>query len=202
MASQAIARRRVCFTMAGMKLIFLHGPPASGKLTVARALATLSGLPVFHNHFAVDAAASVFAFGSDAFIRLRETYWLAMFEEAAANQRSIIFTFTPEPSVPSDFPARVRTLVERYGGTVDFIRLTVEREEQEARLDAPSRSEFGKLRSLDLLRQLRTTFATCEAAMPEGRISIDTTRTTPEAAACVITEALGLDVRQAVRSLA
>jgi cytidylate kinase len=40
-----------------MRLIFLHGPAASGKLTVARAIAARTGLPVFHNHLAVDAAA-------------------------------------------------------------------------------------------------------------------------------------------------
>ena len=57
-----------------MKLIFIHGPVASGKLTIARALAALTGLAVFHNHLVVDAVAAVFPFGSEPFIRLREQF--------------------------------------------------------------------------------------------------------------------------------
>ncbi|MCZ4342628.1 shikimate kinase [Sphingomonadaceae bacterium G21617-S1] len=176
-----------------MRLIFLHGPAASGKLTVARAIAARTGLPVFHNHLAVDAAAAVFPFGSDAFVRLREAWWLMMFEEAAMAGRSLIFTFAPEPSVAPDFPVRAQALVERHGGTVDFIRLTVAPQEQEARIDAPSRRAFGKLRSLDLLRRLRPAFAACEAAMPAGPLDLDMTRTAPDAAARAIVDALGLE---------
>lgn len=41
-----------------MKLIFLHGTAASGKLTTARALEVLLGYPVFHNHLVVDTLTS------------------------------------------------------------------------------------------------------------------------------------------------
>jgi len=33
-----------------MKLVFIYGPPAVGKLTVANALAKVTGFKVFHNH--------------------------------------------------------------------------------------------------------------------------------------------------------
>src|SRR5262245_61805419 len=55
-----------------MDLIFLHGPAASGKLTVARELVTLTGFRLFHNHLVVDALTAVFGFGTAPFIRLRE----------------------------------------------------------------------------------------------------------------------------------
>lgn len=55
-----------------MKLIFLYGPPAAGKLTIARALAVITGFAVFHNHLVVDAVESIFPFGSERFTRLRE----------------------------------------------------------------------------------------------------------------------------------
>ena len=87
-----------------MKLVFLHGPAASGKLTIARQLGAQTSLPVFHNHLIVDAVASVFPFGSERFVKLREQFWLAMFREAAEAGRSIIFTFAPEASVAPDFP--------------------------------------------------------------------------------------------------
>jgi hypothetical protein len=165
-----------------MKLVFIHGPAASGKLTIARQLGTLTGFAVFHNHLVVDAVASVFPFGSEAFIRLREQFWCATFREAAAAHRSLIFTFAPEATVAPDFPARTRELVETAGGQVIFIRLTVSIEEQERRIGNTGRAEFGKLRSLSLLRQLRSQFAACEATMPPSALTIDTGAMTPDAA--------------------
>ncbi|MFD2498935.1 hypothetical protein ACFSTI_08890 [Rhizorhabdus histidinilytica] len=47
-----------------MQLVFLHGPVAAGKLTVARLVAERTGIALFHNHLVVDAVAAVFPFGS------------------------------------------------------------------------------------------------------------------------------------------
>jgi cytidylate kinase len=66
-----------------MKLIFIYGPAAAGKLTIARELAALPGYAVFHNHLIVDAVASIFPFGSERFVRLREQFWLTLLREAA-----------------------------------------------------------------------------------------------------------------------
>ena len=44
-----------------MQLVFIHGAPAVGKLTVARELAALTGFRLFHNHLTVDLAGSVFS---------------------------------------------------------------------------------------------------------------------------------------------
>ena len=56
-----------------MKLLLIHGGAASGKLTVARELENLTGLPIFHKHLIVDAVAAVFPFGSDRFIHLQKS---------------------------------------------------------------------------------------------------------------------------------
>ncbi|MDP9995092.1 cytidylate kinase [Variovorax boronicumulans] len=53
-----------------MKLVFIHGPVASGKLTIARELGRLSGLAVFHNHLVVDAVARAVAAGRGTGFRL------------------------------------------------------------------------------------------------------------------------------------
>ena len=101
-----------------MRLVFIHGPAASGKLTVARELAALTGLPLFHNHLVVDALLAVFPFGSPPFVELREAMWMDVFRAAAADGRSLIFTFHPEASVAPDFPERVVALVEAAGGRI------------------------------------------------------------------------------------
>lgn len=55
-----------------MELVFLHGTAAAGKLSTARALDRLLSYPVFHNHLVVDTLTTVFPFGSEPFVRLRE----------------------------------------------------------------------------------------------------------------------------------
>ena len=165
-----------------MKLLFLYGPAASGKLTIARELVTLTGFALFHNHLVVDAVAAVFPFGSERFVKLREQFWLAMFREAAEEGHSLIFTFAPEASVAADFPDRARQAVEAAGGEIIFVRLTLSRDEQERRIGNPDRAAFRKLRSLDLLRELRDQFTASEAAMPPAALTIDTGATKSTAA--------------------
>ena len=156
-----------------MDLIFLHGPPAVGKLTVARALAEATGLALFHNHYVVDAVGAVFPFGSPAFRNLRERYWLQMFEAAADEGRSLIFTFAPEGTVSPGFPQDAVAAVASRGGRVRFIALTCPEVEQERRLDAASRAEFGKLKSVDLLRDLKAGGAFDYPALP-AELTLDT----------------------------
>src|SRR6267142_2804843 len=107
-----------------MKLVFIHGAPAVGKLTVARELAALTGFRLFHNHLTVDLVGSVFAFGTEPFIRLREDIWLTTFREAARHDVSLIFTFAPERTVAEGFVNKAIDIVEASGGKVVFVKLT------------------------------------------------------------------------------
>lgn len=175
-----------------MQLVFLHGPPAAGKLTIARQIAALTGFAVFHNHLVVDAVAAVFPFGTEAFVRLRERFWLEVLGEAAAAGRSLIFTFAPEPTVTPGFPERAAQAVTAAGGRMDFVRLTLSEAEQERRLVDPGRAAFGKLRSPELLRRLRVDMAASEAAMPASVLTIDTGAVPPDAAARLVVSTLGL----------
>jgi hypothetical protein len=173
-----------------MQLLFLYGPPASGKLTIGRLVAERTGLPLFHNHLVVDAVASVFPFGSQEFICLRERFWLDLIASAASAGRSLIFTFAPEPTVASDFPHRLSQAVTASGGEVFYVALEVEGAEQERRLVTEGRSEFGKLRSVELLRQLRPAMSVCMDEMPRPALRIDTGATTPSKAADIIISAM------------
>ena len=175
-----------------MRLIFLYGLPASGKLSVARELSARTGFALFHNHLVVDAVAAVFPFGSERFARLREQFWLTMFSEAAAADRSMIFTYTPERTVAPGFVDRARAAIEDAGGQIHFIRLTAAWDELEHRIEAPGRSAFGKLRSLTVLRELGQELAACDGAMPVPEVTIDTGRDPPDRAARTIQAVLGL----------
>jgi chloramphenicol 3-O-phosphotransferase len=166
-----------------MKLIFIWGPAASGKLTIARALAAQTGITLFHNHLVVDALLERFQFGDPEFVRLREAMWMTVFDTAARSGKSLVFTFRPEPTVAAGFADRVRAAVEEAGGEVRFVRLTVSRHEQEKRIGAESRREFRKMTSVELLRALHADFGRSEEEMPPADLTIDTEASLPDMAA-------------------
>lgn len=178
---------------SAMRLVFLHGVAASGKLTTALALRDLVGYPVFHNHLVVDALTTVFPFGSEPFVRLREQFWLQVFTDAARIDRSLTFTFTPEPTVVPGFAERARTTVEAHGGRVVFVRLAVSAGEQEARIGAESRQAFHKLTDVAVLRRLRNHEA--QAEQPPVDLEVDTDTSRPERTAALIVERFGLDAQ-------
>lgn len=156
-----------------MKLIFLYGPPAVGKLTVAQELARITGYKVFHNHLTVDLVTSLFPFGSEPFVKLREEIWLAVLAEAAEQDLSLIFTFNPERSVRSQFVQNAIDTIESKGGQLVFIELTCDAAELERRLEQPSRKQFGKLASVEQYRSLQEAGAFEFDRLPKD-LSLDT----------------------------
>lgn len=176
-----------------MKLIFLHGLPGVGKLTVAHELAKLTGFGIFHNHLAVDLVASVFDFGSPPFVELREKIWLDVFSQAAgAELDGLIFTFAYDRTVRRDFIGNARAVVESAGGEVLFVGLRCSAAELERRVETPSRQRFGKISSVDQFRELQEGGAFVDPGIPAGRLVVDTTSlSAPDAARLVVSE-LGL----------
>jgi hypothetical protein len=173
-----------------MMVIFLHGPPASGKHTVGKALSALLGVPLFHNHLAVDLALSLFDFGTAGFVMLREQVWLAAFEAAAAAGRSFIFTFAPEATVDPQLIARLGRVVASYGGTLHFIELRCPDALIEQRLVNDSRAAFGKLQDVGLYRSIRAAGGFEFPPLPPPLLTLDTAAIEPEVAALAIRDAL------------
>ncbi len=174
-----------------MRLIFLHGLPGVGKLTVARELAKLTGFKVFHNHLAVDLVESVFDFGSLPFVELREEVWLAVFKRAVeADLNGLIFTFAFDRSVRTDFIKNTRAVVEPAGGDVVFVELRCSTEELERRIEHPSRQRFGKLCSVSKFRELEASGAFVDPGIPNNRLVVDTTELSASDAARTIASKL------------
>lgn len=176
-----------------MKLIFLHGMPGVGKLTVARQLENLTGFKLFHNHLTVDLVGSVFEFGSQPFVELREKIWLEVFSQASsAGLEGLIFTFAYDRSVRRSFIENVRNGFGSNGGEVLFVELTCTPEELETRITDPSRQRFGKLISLEQFRELREGGSFTDPGIPAKRLVLDTTHLSPNVAAATIASELGL----------
>jgi hypothetical protein len=181
-----------------MKLVFIYGLPATGKLTVAMELAVMTGFKLFHNHLAVDLLLTVFDFGSAPFVELREQIWLSVFDQACRNQLpGLIFTFAPETTVRPDFIHEALSTVSRGDGEVEFVELVCPVAELKQRLADPSRLPFHKLTSVALFEQLYAMGTFDGSYMPEPSLSIDTSRCTAVQAATEITGKLNLAVRPA-----
>jgi chloramphenicol 3-O-phosphotransferase len=164
------------------RVVWIYGPPASGKLTIARELSTLTQLPVFHNHLAVDLANALFPFGSDQFVRLREYSWIEAFRNASLERRSFIFTFAPERTVRPSFVSHASMLVERLDGRVLWVRLDCADEVIEARLGNEDRSRWGKLGNVAQYRRLKEEGALRYRPLPAD-LTLDSAAIAPKDAA-------------------
>jgi hypothetical protein len=79
----ACPARTLIRIFARMKLVFLHGAPATGKLTVAKALLNVVPGRLLDNHAAIDFARTIFEFGAPGFWELVHQIRLAALEAAA-----------------------------------------------------------------------------------------------------------------------
>jgi hypothetical protein len=173
-----------------MQVIFIYGPAASGKHTIGSQLSRLTGLPLFHNHLAVDAALSLFEFGSQGFKNVRAAVWRVTFQEAARSSRSFIFTFHPEASVNPQLVTELVESIESVGGVVVFVELQCAPEIILERLGSPSRANFRKLTDPNLYRILEEQGAFAFPPLPPPLLRIDTTKLLPEVAATQIATAI------------
>lgn len=166
-----------------MHVIFIHGAPASGKHTIGRRLSELTGLPLFHNHLAVDVAKSLFAFGTRPFSRLRATIWRTAFAEAMASGTSFIFTFNPESTVEPALIEELCRIVGQGKGRIYFVQLVCSRETVVRRMANESRTRFGKLVDPGVYLELEARGAFAFPPLPEATVVVDTDALSAELAA-------------------
>jgi len=76
-----------------MKVIFLYGPPASGKLTIAKKLAEKTGISLFHNHLTFDLAEVLYEPFTQPFYDYCADFRLGVFGDAKLAHQDLIFTF-------------------------------------------------------------------------------------------------------------
>ncbi len=176
-----------------MKLIFLYGPPAVGKLTVAEELSNLTGYKVFHNHLILNAIRTLFPYGDPQLDpirkRLGRKFRLEIFEEAAKSNINVITTFGMAGSNYFDFYEDTISTVEKSGGKVLFVKLYTTKEELLNRVGSQSRKQLEKLNTKDDLEKMFQKHPDMFETFPnKEHLSIDTSNIEPNQAAKLIIE--------------
>jgi hypothetical protein len=176
-----------------MNLVFLHGPAAAGKYTVAKELAALTGFELYHNHLVVDEVLKTHAFGSPGFIVERDRLWREFFARFPAPGRAnIIFTFNPENTVPQAFIDWLFAEPPRRGVRLTSVEITAEEAVIESRIASKERQQFRKLTDVALYRQLRDSGVFATPLIPRTALRVDTGVATPAESARQIATHFGL----------
>lgn len=169
-----------------MNLVLIYGPPGVGKLSVARELARATGYRLFDNHVSIACAEPVFDFGTPPFGKVVSKIRMAVFEEAAREGVSLVFTFVYACPEDTPFVERVYDLVEGLGGRVLLVRLSCAREELERRLPHPDRAQRGKMASLELLREVTARYDIFSPVPGRESLEIENTAVAPDEVARLI----------------
>lgn len=183
-----------------MKLLFLFGDAAVGKMTVGQELMKITDLRLFHNHMTIEPVIEIFGyFNPDAIDRLRQV----VFEEfAKTDNYGMIFTFMFAFDSRSDWESleRVKDIFRPYGTEFYYVELVapqkirLERNAPENRLlhKASKRDvEISNRRLLNDDRNHRFESYDGEIRL-ENYIKIDNSELPPDAAAKIIKERFNL----------
>jgi broad-specificity NMP kinase len=109
-----------------MNFILIFGPPAVGKMTVGDAIRTKTGIPLMHNHLAIEPALKFFPYGTPSFHRFVETFRRTIFEETInSGRKGLIFTFAWDLDDEEDnrFVKETCELFETSGAKVILVEL-------------------------------------------------------------------------------
>ena len=111
-----------------MKLLFMIGNAAVGKMTVGQELMKITGLRLFHNHMTIEPVIEIFGqYNSTAINRLRQV----VFEEfAKTDSYGMIFTYMWAFDQQSDwdYVEYVKSIFEPYGTEFYYVELVAPRE--------------------------------------------------------------------------
>jgi len=140
-----------------MRNIIIIGPPASGKLTIAKALARTKGYFLFDNHRSIDAVETVVAGQEIKPKGLCHAIRKCVFDAAAASNTPLVFTMVYAHPVDDEVMREYTELL-----TTDvpplIVQLHCTREDSHRRCQDASRSGTSKIREPDRIDGLYAKF--------------------------------------------
>jgi hypothetical protein len=175
-----------------MRLVFLYGPPAVGKLTVGRELADLTGFRLLHNHLTVNLVGALFPRGSERYNRLLRGLRCQVLAEAAGAGVDVIMTWAYPRNGEEAAVQYAEAVESSRGGRVHLVQLVCETDVLLGRIGDESRRALDKLTDPARARELLDEQYT-PRPLPFGEsMVVDTTALPPREAAARIAEHHGL----------
>ena len=183
-----------------MKLVWIIGDSAVGKMTVGQELMRQTGLRLFHNHMVIEPVIEIFGQHQAQVVkRLREV----VFEEFVhSDNEGMIFTYMMAFDQPScwEYIDQVREIFERAGAPVYYVELVapqavrLERNVSENRLRCkPSKRDVAASRARLIADDEKYRCVSEEGEMPFAEyLRLDNTVILPVEAARLIRERFGL----------
>jgi hypothetical protein len=110
-----------------VKFLLIYGPPAVGKLTVAKEVVRLTGMKLFDNHATVNAVAPIFGFNNDTYYRLLRLMRSAIVEEAASGNIDLVSTAVYNYPRTDEGIAALDGILSKYDGSLHLLRLVCDR---------------------------------------------------------------------------
>lgn len=182
-----------------MKLIFLIGSGAVGKMTVGQELARMTGLRLFHNHMSIEPVIEIFgSLNRKAVDGIRDVVFR---EFAASDNYGMIFTYMWAFDHQSDWDyiEHVKEIFAPYGTEFYYVELIaplevrLKRNVTENRIrNKPSKADI-EFSNANLMREENYRLVSREGEIPfENYLRIDNSDLDPGDAAALIKETFGL----------
>jgi len=176
-----------------MKMIFLYGPPAVGKLTVAKELAKITGYKLFHNHLTVDLVSSLYEWGSPKYWEYLRSIREQLLANLAKDNVDIIFTYVYAAGEDEKVMERMFKKIEENGGEVLLVQLTTSVEKLKERIVAEDRRQFKKMHKTDSLDSWINQYKLFEAYPNRQNLVVDNSDMTPTEVANLILKKYNLN---------
>lgn len=182
-----------------MRLLFLFGAQAVGKMTVGQALCRITPMRLFHNHMTIEPVIALLGHYDGALVQqLREDMFNAF---ARTDHYGLIFTMVFAFDLPSDwdYVAHIASIFEAQGAQVDYCELVAPldirlvRNQTENRLkEKPSKRNTAQ--SERFLRDCHYREVSLDGECPWPRyLKLDNSQLSPEEAAEIIADHFGLN---------
>ncbi len=171
-----------------MKMIFLYGPPAVGKLTVAKELAKITGYKLFHNHLTVDLVSSLYEWGSPKYWEYLRNIREQLLASLAKDNVDIIFTYVYAAGEDEEVMERMFKKIEENGGEVLLVQLTTSVEKLKERIVAEDRRQFKKMYKTESLDSWINQYKLFEAYPDLHNLVVENSNMSPTEVANLIVE--------------
>jgi tRNA uridine 5-carbamoylmethylation protein Kti12 len=172
-----------------MKLIIIYGPPAAGKLTIAKELSKTADVQVFDNHQVIDMVEPLVTRSYPDFAKLIYATQRSIIGAAVrANEQNVVITFPYAANLDRDTAFMNEVISDARSGGADVypVFLRCDRDTLRSRATEESRKKYGKITTIEVMNQMIEKYELWTPLDIEGGTSLDTTKLSAEEAALAI----------------